>query len=1462
MDVIKNLFKRTVLIIILISTLITFLATPASYAELQLEDDEFYYAGTTEGAYVASFDIFSWLLNNIGDIADWLLGIITMGFRMVFVGWTALLEKALTWALESTTGVSASGALIESSTDMSSISDPSSNITVEAIVYNKVAGLNIDFFELDFDRGITGTGKKLVCKKCEMVVAGTAEEEGCISITEAEAIKSDAENIKKQISNGTYDFSVHCTCGCNGCDECSKYVSQLVADKPIVIKIRELVATWYSIIRILAMAAMLIALIGIGIKMALSTIASDKALYKRMLVDWVVGVIILFAIHYFMIFCIYMNGIIVKTVEESAQSINKVQMQEMMGEETEVSNAELEIKVYEEVRTRAYDARLINGMTGMIMYMTLVFFAFKYTIIYLKRYLTILVLTLMGPGVGVAYALQKALSGKSSALTTWMTEYIMNVIIQIIHALIYAIFISQAMVLSLKSVAGMVLALILMNYTTKADQLFKKIFKFGGADSLAGHTAGAMESTLQGLQTAKAMATGAKPLAKALTNTPYAKAVKGAGKLALAGVAGAGAGLSRLVDRLAEEPEDNKPDSSSDDDFNDGGEEQGGGGTGPLNGVVLPTARTREGRTLQRMLVNTAGTKADGDKLRANLEAATKKVNAAKASGKPAEIEAAQIERLAALNRYNEFQQTSKLAPPPKGKGKRIIELENVFESTAGRNPLHVGWAALFGTTSFNTKTMKFENSGDKGVFNMYKKVLPQNILGWTPEDRKKLWAVDKDMRKALLGMGGIFVGMASFVAQPKTGMALMAGGYAATKGTLGKKLNVNGGNGKYTFSRYGSHSINTIKNSALVRAKQEHDALIAKGIALQHPNLADKLATGKASAITIGEIGGELGVLFATQNSPYSDVATAAMIDKYGSRGTKFMKNRALGGKMDELARHFAKQERKQRIQFIEEATDMERASIEARIELRKTMFESSETLSKEEKDKLGKELAEDKKRLEEVKDLKAYLEEQGYGIDEDGELVEVDKSATKTDDIYAAILMQAESELEEARKAGTMVDSKAIAQKYDVAQDDMVDSIGSKTIGQKEVALVNKTIDDLLQKLSQGGEFDLSSENAQDKLILLLSAELAKSNLLTNGQSAEDLFKGGRNGLKSELKKKDAKRRAAVKAATKKLEEAFTPEGATAMKEVIAEVAKSNTDKGRKESEITVSEVMSRIEKSKDGSLQVKASDGSVRASISDGSKAVSGRTPLNETQLEALQQFMQVTRAAVPPAKGKKVSKAKSDEIIAKAKETRETKLQQAMLALIDEEDAPVVVSQDGKSSTQDILKELSQKESDYVTATVRDLLELKELNAETARLNIDKVKGSKSYTDSVKKESQARIDLAVLEKEILIENANLEELNRTNAPKEEVDRMIKKIRGLEDSKTDKVSKLEDAERKTTKIGPVVNLEQYINSGFNYQVEERKDRTDGSKSVKDTGKVINELNGTGNSKPNKTPKKKKGK
>lgn len=50
---------------------------------------------------------------------------------------------------------------------------------------------------------------------------------------------------------------------------------------------RSTIAMWYYMMRILASAILLVVLIYVGIRMAISSIAEDKAKYKKMLLDWV-----------------------------------------------------------------------------------------------------------------------------------------------------------------------------------------------------------------------------------------------------------------------------------------------------------------------------------------------------------------------------------------------------------------------------------------------------------------------------------------------------------------------------------------------------------------------------------------------------------------------------------------------------------------------------------------------------------------------------------------------------------------------------------------------------------------------------------------------------------------------------------------------------------------------------------------------------------------------------------------------------------------------------------------------------------------------------------------------------------------------------------------------------------------------------------------------------------------------
>ena len=62
--------------------------------------------------------------------------------------------------------------------------------------------------------------------------------------------------------------------------------------------IRTNVATWYYVLRIFAIIILLAVLVYIGIRMAISTVASEQAQYKRMLMDWAVSFALIFFLGY------------------------------------------------------------------------------------------------------------------------------------------------------------------------------------------------------------------------------------------------------------------------------------------------------------------------------------------------------------------------------------------------------------------------------------------------------------------------------------------------------------------------------------------------------------------------------------------------------------------------------------------------------------------------------------------------------------------------------------------------------------------------------------------------------------------------------------------------------------------------------------------------------------------------------------------------------------------------------------------------------------------------------------------------------------------------------------------------------------------------------------------------------------------------------------------------------------
>ena len=86
-------------------------------------------------------------------------------------------------------------------------------------------------------------------------------------------------------------------------------------------ELRTYIAGWYKTFRNLALVALLSILVYIGIRILLSTVASDKAKYKQMLLDWTVALCMLFVMHYIMSFSVYL-------VDRFREMIDSVQIED------------------------------------------------------------------------------------------------------------------------------------------------------------------------------------------------------------------------------------------------------------------------------------------------------------------------------------------------------------------------------------------------------------------------------------------------------------------------------------------------------------------------------------------------------------------------------------------------------------------------------------------------------------------------------------------------------------------------------------------------------------------------------------------------------------------------------------------------------------------------------------------------------------------------------------------------------------------------------------------------------------------------------------------------------------------------------------------------------------------------------------------------------------------------------
>ena len=231
--------------------------------------------------------------------------------------------------------------------------------------------------------------------------------------------------------------------------------------------IKTSVATFYYLMRVLALVLQLAMLIYLGIRMALSTVASEMAKYKSMLKDWLVSMVLIFVTPYIII-CI-------NTISEALVSMFFA-LKTGTGFEKSIISQTMNI------------VNIVNGwsyVAVILMYILITFYQVKFFLMYLFRLLGMGFLIVISPLITITYSATKTpiagKGGRAGAYNNWLEEYMVNAFIQPLHEGIYLVFIVAAN--EIFKVAPL-LAVIFFMTLSRAEKIVKNIFKMRSMSSI------------------------------------------------------------------------------------------------------------------------------------------------------------------------------------------------------------------------------------------------------------------------------------------------------------------------------------------------------------------------------------------------------------------------------------------------------------------------------------------------------------------------------------------------------------------------------------------------------------------------------------------------------------------------------------------------------------------------------------------------------------------------------------------------------------------------------------------------------------------------------------------------------------------------------------------------------------------------------------------------------------------
>ena len=242
----------------------------------------------------------------------------------------------------------------------------------------------------------------------------------------------------------------------------------------------------------------MLVLLYVGIRILLTSIASDKAKYKQMLSDWVIAFCLIFLMQYIMVFANYfvegltnifasvadsnMETIIIENPEEKLKNgVKQLETDEVQYVFDDENRIVWPTNMMGKIRFATQQQDGTSAYVGYsICYFVLVLFTLFFTFTYLKRLLYLMFLTVISPLVALTYPLDKIRDGKAQAFDMWVKEYFINLIIQPFHLLLYIIFISMAIDLAGTNI---LYSLVAIGFMIPAEKFLRTMFGFNRAST-------------------------------------------------------------------------------------------------------------------------------------------------------------------------------------------------------------------------------------------------------------------------------------------------------------------------------------------------------------------------------------------------------------------------------------------------------------------------------------------------------------------------------------------------------------------------------------------------------------------------------------------------------------------------------------------------------------------------------------------------------------------------------------------------------------------------------------------------------------------------------------------------------------------------------------------------------------------------------------------------------------------